>query len=251
VFAWGAVFYELLSGRIPYEGPDTKTTNSYVVQGNAAPPTRHDTSIPEPLSQVVMTALQPSDRARFKDASEAEQTLREAWDRCLMQGIIHPAVLAMEETSHDKAPARMHEPRGANRQPPGPPIQNDSQEVTAIDSKILGQQDPRQPFQIESSKKGREQSDDDPTMLHVRDDVKPVKDKGTMRGIAAPGGGKTPPPQLVVRGNDESNVSDTKVDGHRAIDDEKKTPRWIWIAIAAVVVAAAAVALLYFLGYIK
>ena len=33
VFAWGAVFYELLSGRIPYEGPDTKTTNGYVVQG--------------------------------------------------------------------------------------------------------------------------------------------------------------------------------------------------------------------------
>ena len=39
VFAWGAVMYELMCGRIPYEGPDTKTTNSYVVQGNAPPPT--------------------------------------------------------------------------------------------------------------------------------------------------------------------------------------------------------------------
>ena len=59
VFAWGAVFYELLCGRIPYEGPDTKTTNGYVVQGNAPPPTRHDASIPEPLATVTMTALQP------------------------------------------------------------------------------------------------------------------------------------------------------------------------------------------------
>src|ERR1044071_2593326 len=117
VFAWGAVMYELMCGRIPYEGPDTKTTNGYVVQGNAPPPTRHDPSIPEPLSNVVMMALQPQDTNRFKDASEAETALREAWERCLTQGLVHPAVLAMEETSHDKAAVRMHEPRGAARVP--------------------------------------------------------------------------------------------------------------------------------------
>src|SRR5215510_3136663 len=118
VFAWGAVLYELLSGRIPYEGPDTKTTNSYVVRGDAPPPTKHDPSIPEPLATVTMTALQPSDRTRFKDASEAEQALREAWDRCLTHGLVHPAVLAMEEQPHDKVSSRMHEVRGAPQRPP-------------------------------------------------------------------------------------------------------------------------------------
>ena len=49
MFAWGAVLYELLSGRIPYEGPDTSTTNSFVVKGDAPPPTHYDSSIPEPL----------------------------------------------------------------------------------------------------------------------------------------------------------------------------------------------------------
>src|SRR5512140_2748203 len=139
VFAWGAVFYELLSGRIPYEGPDTKTTNSYVVQGNAPAPTRHDASIPEPLATVTMTALQPSDRSRFKDASEAEQALREAWDRCLTQGLVHSSVLAMEEQAHDKAAPRFHEPKGAMPRatpPPQVPISpsmfGDSQEMTAI-----------------------------------------------------------------------------------------------------------------------
>jgi len=57
VFAWGAVMYELMSGRIPYEGPDTKTTNGYVVQGNAPAPTRHDPSIPEPLEMIGSTVM--------------------------------------------------------------------------------------------------------------------------------------------------------------------------------------------------
>jgi len=49
------------------------------VQGNRRRRTRHDPSIPEPLATVTMTALQPSAGNRFRDASEAEQALREAW----------------------------------------------------------------------------------------------------------------------------------------------------------------------------
>jgi serine/threonine protein kinase len=176
VFAWGAVFYELLSGRIPYEGPDTKTTNSYVVQGNAPPPTRHDASIPEPLATVTMTALQPSDRARFKDASEAEQALREAWDRCLTQGLVHPAVLAMEEMSHDKVSPRMHEPRNVVR--PVPLVLSDSNEMTAIDDSMLAK-----PLTIESQKPPRD-GDDDPTVLQVRaDDKRGKPDSGGRVGV--------------------------------------------------------------------
>src|SRR4051812_27169193 len=174
VFAWGAVFYELLSGRIPYEGPDTKTTNSYVVAGNAPPPTRHDASIPEPLATVTMTALQPSDRTRFKDASEAEQALREAWDRCLTQGLVHPAVLAMEEVAHDRVPARMHESRNLPRAvaPMIPLTANDSGEATAIDDKMMMRASAA--MTIEPRKAGRN-GDDDPTTLVVRDDDQRAK----------------------------------------------------------------------------
>ena len=176
VFAWGACFYELLCGRIPYEGPDTKTTNSYVVAGNAPPVNRHDASIPEPIVQVTMTALQPSDRTRFKDASEAEQALRDAWDRCLTQGLVHPAVLAMEETPHDKVPARMHEVRTSA---PKVPIRTDSDEMTALDDKMLQQGKPL----VVESKKSRI-GDDDATLLHVRDE-KPAKGDATSRGLGA------------------------------------------------------------------
>jgi serine/threonine protein kinase len=179
VFAWGAVFYEVLSGRIPYEGPDTKTTNGYVVQGNAPVPTRHDPSIPEPLATVTMTALQPSDRTRFKDASEAEQALREAWDRCLTQGLVHPAVLAMEEQSHDKVTSRMHEPRNLPSRPLAvPALPSDSAELTAVDDHMH-----LKPLTIESRKPQRV-TDDDPTMLQVR--VEELRGKGdaTTRGVA-------------------------------------------------------------------
>ncbi|MCE9576204.1 MAG: serine/threonine protein kinase [Deltaproteobacteria bacterium] len=108
VFAWGAVLYELLSGRIPYEGPDTKTTNSFVVKGDAPPPTQYDTSIPELISDVVMRAITPNAGKRLKDGAEAEQVLRETWERCLREGMVSPAALAGDEVPHEKVGAQMH-----------------------------------------------------------------------------------------------------------------------------------------------
>ncbi|MBA3397397.1 MAG: serine/threonine protein kinase [Deltaproteobacteria bacterium] len=234
VFAWGACLYELLSGRIPYEGPDTKTTNSYVVSGNALPPTRHDPSIPEPLATVVMTALQPSDRTRYKDSSDAEQALREAWNRCLTQGLVHPSVLVMEEVPHDKASARMHEPKGGPR--PQNVVLNDSQEITAIDTKTMG-------LVIESKAVGTRDADDDPTMLHVRDDLKPKPD-ATVRGVGG---------QAVEVRNDDS-VRDTKAEPPRfgaSISERSKGTRVMWIAIVAILALAGTIAALYFLGFIE
>jgi serine/threonine protein kinase len=190
VFAWGAVLYELVSGRIPYEGPDTKTTNSYVVKGDAPLPTKHDPSIPDPLVQVIMTALQGAAGTRFKDAAEAESSLREAWDVCLTGGYVHPAVLAAEELPHDRAPAIMHAPpanakqyRGAPATKPMTPsskaaaipvddplrdVLGDSAELTAIDSPPFP--DDTKKTVIESSGK-RRAGDDDPTTVIRRDEV--------------------------------------------------------------------------------
>ncbi|HEU0029270.1 MAG TPA: serine/threonine-protein kinase [Kofleriaceae bacterium] len=257
VFAWGAVFYELLSGRIPYEGPDTKTTNSYVVQGNAPPPTRHDPSIPEPLAQVTMTALQPSDRSRFKDASEAEQTLREAWDRCLTQGLVHPSILAMEETAHDKAPARMHEPRNVVpvQVRPAPAIGMDSAEVTAIDSKMLAK-----PFVIESQRGPRGDDDDPTTLMAPREEARPTPAGSGPRSFNAG------PPSTERKSDRSGNVIVDRSSGHgvqtlpdRTVPEQPRFSgsvaddhtRLIWFVIAGILTVAAAIAVLYFAGVIK
>lgn len=237
VFAWGAVMYELMSGRIPYEGPDTKTTNGYVVQGNAPPPTRHDPSIPEPLSTVCMTALQPSDKQRFRDASEAEQALREAWERCLTQGLVHPSVLAMDELTHDKAPVRMHEPRGGASRP-SPLTLGDSSELTAVNDKPGA-------LVIESSR-GRP-GDDDPTKLMIREEGKHKPD-ATVRGL-----GPSSKPTIDLKPGARAAIesaADTKADPSiaKAASRAHRTSRILVILLVAVLAAAAAAAGLYFGG---
>jgi serine/threonine-protein kinase len=243
VFAWGAVLYEVLSGRIPYEGPDTKTTNGYVVQGNALPPTRHDPSIPELISNVIMTALQPSDKQRYKDASEAEGALRDAWERCLTQALVHPSVLAMEEMSHDKAPARMHDGRsgGSARMPLSapPPTNPVIEEVT----------DP-EPHVIESKKKPNRFSDDDPTMLHVRSDESKLRPEPTSRGVGAvsSSGRSSSPPQ----GSSavEVKTDRTKPIGQNVADRNKRSSATL-IVLSILFALTAGFAALYYAGVIR
>ena len=109
VFAWGAVLYELLSGRIPYEGPDTRTTNGYVLKHTAKSPRDHDKTIPEPLSEICMQALHPSVDVRFKNGLKAEAALRESWEMCLSSNMVSAAAFTSHEVPHDKVPsAGMH-----------------------------------------------------------------------------------------------------------------------------------------------
>ncbi len=254
VFAWGAVLYELLSGRIPYEGPDTKTTNSYVVSGNAAPPTRHDPSIPEPISTVVMTAIQPSATARYKDGSDAEAALREAWERCLTQGIIQPAVLAMEETPHDKVPPRMHEVRSGGARPPPPPTPGSR---------------PEERFVIESSGDRERIGDDDPTKLVVRDEGK-GKGDATVRGIGSgPRNAQKPAATDAEPTLDDalSSISDSPTPkpgplpkkpaakkaagpmiGRAIAERGKGSNKLLWIILVGLLVLAGGLVALYYLG---
>jgi serine/threonine-protein kinase len=254
VFAWGAVMYELMSGRIPYEGPDTKTTNGYVMQGNAPPPTRHDASIPEPLATVTMTALQPSDKARYRDASEAEQALREAWDKCLTQGLVHPAVLTMDEVPHDKAPARLHEPRGAAARAAiasggaannhAPLNLGDSQELTAISEK------PKQKgFVIESTK--ARPGDDDPTKLMVREEGGKGKADATKQGVGPSGRNPAITNDTTKEAPIRESAADTKADPSMVRRIEGTRSKLPWIIVAIVLVLAAAAAGLIFGGVIQ
>jgi tRNA A-37 threonylcarbamoyl transferase component Bud32 len=183
VFAWGAVLYELLSGRIPYEGPDTKTTNSYVVRGDARPPTAHDRSVPEPLAAVCMTALDPTPARRFRDAAEAEQQLRKAWEHCLREGLVAPMALAGDEVPHDRAGTTMHAAVTKPIKTLPPPVPVTTGELAAIDDDLaetmvddhpghvtVRQTGPdgtgRYPLQVDGPRIG----DDDPTRLVVRAD---------------------------------------------------------------------------------
>ena len=148
VFAWGAVLYELLSGRIPYEGPDTRTTNGYVLKHTARSPRQYDATIPEPLAEVVMTALHPATEVRYKDGAQAEAALREAWDLCLNSNMVSPTAFTAQETAHERVnPKGMH-----------------ATIMPATNSEHLRSQGP---LVIESAL-NREDSDNDPTRIMER-----------------------------------------------------------------------------------
>jgi serine/threonine-protein kinase len=94
VFAWGALFYELLSGRIPYEGPDTETTNKKVLAAEPPPPTAHDASVPAPLAEVAMRALAHDPATRYADGAAVTQALALAWQKTVTSGVVTLASFA-------------------------------------------------------------------------------------------------------------------------------------------------------------
>jgi tRNA A-37 threonylcarbamoyl transferase component Bud32 len=204
VFAWGAVLYEVLCGRIPYEGPDTKTTNNFVVKGDALPPTHHDPSVPVPLSDVCLVALDPSSAKRYKDAAEAESALRKAWEGCLRDGLVSPAALAGDEVPHERAGKQMHAAVTSKMQPQTAALRTEDllAAPTDADGGVGGDTDPGQVtarrdggggamLVVQPMGKGRV-GDDDPTRVLARDDARSEKvPKPSSKPGARPGGEKS------------------------------------------------------------
>jgi serine/threonine-protein kinase len=114
VFAWGAVFYELVCGKVPYEGPDTQTTNGYVLKAEAPSPRTVDPGVPEPLAQVALRALAHDPKKRYANGADVEKALAEAWERCLAGGMVPITAFAAA------APAPV--PQQPATPPPPPPV---------------------------------------------------------------------------------------------------------------------------------
>jgi serine/threonine protein kinase len=235
VFAWGAVLYEVLSGHIPYEGPDTRTTNSHVVRGEASPPTKHDSSIPAPLSAVTMTALNPSSTDRYRDAADAEAALRKAWDYCLTHNLVLPSSLTGEELPHERVGGEMHS-RYTN--PSGGSVSTGGS--GSFDASAT-QPDPKPAFVIEPRGKERDRvSDDDPTRILVRDredkSDRTIDMKGQKSGpVVADRSVK----QRVAPPQDGTPVVATRSSGGAVTSSRNApTPRWVWVMVVIAALGA-------------
>ena len=121
VFAWGALFYELLSGVIPYEGPDTETTNKKVLAAEPVSPRVHDPRIPEPLAEVCLRALAHDPARRYPEGSAVAQALLDAWHRALRSGAIPVSAFAASVVLTPPPPSRSAPPAPAPAAPPPTP----------------------------------------------------------------------------------------------------------------------------------
>jgi eukaryotic-like serine/threonine-protein kinase len=106
VFAWGALFYELLTGVIPYEGPDTETTNKRVLAAEPASPRIHDPRIPEPLAEVVLRAMAHDPSRRYPDGTAVAQALVDAWHKSLRSGAIPVSAFAISSSPPRPTPPK-------------------------------------------------------------------------------------------------------------------------------------------------
>jgi len=70
VFALGVIFYELLTGKRPYKDEPMMATLVRRTKELATPPSQVDSSIPQPISDIVMKCLQIKTDLRYQSAEE-------------------------------------------------------------------------------------------------------------------------------------------------------------------------------------
>ncbi len=78
LFALGLIFYELLTGKMPYKADSVVASLLKRTQEKAAPVSSHDATIPGPLSNIVSKCMEPDVKLRYQSSAEILADL-EAW----------------------------------------------------------------------------------------------------------------------------------------------------------------------------
>jgi len=78
LFAVGLIFYELLTGRMPYKADSALASLLKRTQERAVPASHHDSRIPVPLSNIVAKCLEPNLDQRYQKVADVLADL-EAW----------------------------------------------------------------------------------------------------------------------------------------------------------------------------
>ena len=78
LFALGLIFYELLTGKMPYKADSVVASLLKRTQEKAAPVSSHDATIPRPLSNIVGKCMEPDVKLRYQSTAEILADL-DAW----------------------------------------------------------------------------------------------------------------------------------------------------------------------------
>jgi serine/threonine protein kinase len=78
IYQLGAVFYELFTGRPPFEGPPTKVMRA-VMDDEPTPPSER-TSLPPEIDEIVLTALAKDRADRYESVTHLRAALEDVYD---------------------------------------------------------------------------------------------------------------------------------------------------------------------------
>jgi serine/threonine-protein kinase len=76
IYATGVMLYEMLTGKMPFEGPNPFATMNERLLNNPVPPREHDPSISPQLQEIIYRAMEREPRNRYPTASEFENDLQ-------------------------------------------------------------------------------------------------------------------------------------------------------------------------------
>jgi serine/threonine-protein kinase len=80
VYSVGVMFYQMLTGLLPYFSPNPAQIERLVAQGRCTPPRLRNQQVPKEISDIVMKALAPELGDRYQRASELVEDLATAAD---------------------------------------------------------------------------------------------------------------------------------------------------------------------------
>ncbi len=80
IYSLGVVLYELLSGRVPFQGKNIAHTLQLISAGNALPPSRFESSIPRDLDAIVLKCLALDPERRYSGAPDLVADFRRYLD---------------------------------------------------------------------------------------------------------------------------------------------------------------------------
>jgi len=107
IFSLGAVLFEMLTGRSPFNGNDLNSILKQVLTEPTPPPSSQNPRLPRAFDHIVGKALAKDPNERYQDADEMARDLR-AYDRIEL-GTSGPAPLpALEHPTHPKAAAAVN-----------------------------------------------------------------------------------------------------------------------------------------------
>lgn len=75
IYSLGIMFYEMLTGRVPFEGEDTYSIGLKHIQEPPVPPLTLNNKIPRPVNNVILSMLAKTGDARFQSAEEVAEAL--------------------------------------------------------------------------------------------------------------------------------------------------------------------------------
>jgi len=79
IYAMGVTLYELISGKLPFESDTDFNLMQAILKKKPSPPDKLNASVPRPLADIVMKALDKNPDHRFTDARAFQQALANAF----------------------------------------------------------------------------------------------------------------------------------------------------------------------------